>query len=92
MSLVTFWCGVAVVASMCLGSLIGWEIEVRQHLRECARARAVRCPVGDIAGVPHTFRAGSGVVVSWDILGDSRGRVEVCGRCAGGGGSCSSGK
>jgi hypothetical protein len=58
-----------------------------------ARVRAVgavggvfwrSCPAGEIAGSRHTFPAGSGVVVAWDVFGDSESRREVCTECAAG--------
>lgn len=81
----TFWAWVAVVGAFGLGHLIGGEIEARQRWREWERARQVACPVGDLSGVLHTFRAGSGVVVPWSVMGDRRDCVEVCRRCASGG-------
>lgn len=42
LSLVTFWCGVALASVFLLGHLAGWEWEVRQHLRECERLENAR--------------------------------------------------
>lgn len=42
----------------------------------------VACPVGDLAGLPHDYVVGTGAVVMWDVLGDSRDVVEVCRVCA----------
>lgn len=42
-----------------------------------------RCPIGELVGDPHTYRAGSGRVVPWDVAGDPRAGVEVCATCAG---------
>lgn len=52
-----------------------------------ARIRATRstvvvCPVSDIAGPVHTFTAGTGVVIPWDVMGDARETVTVCRECA----------
>ena len=41
------------------------------------------CPAGDLVGDPHTYVIGTGAVVVWDVLGDSRDVVEVCRSCAG---------
>lgn len=50
-----------------------------------ARVRAARsaivCPVSEIAGPVHSFVPGSGVVVPWSVMGDSRQTVEVCADC-----------
>lgn len=49
-----------------------------------ARSRVVLvpCPAGEIAGSRHTFPAGSGVVVAWDVLGEPGSQREVCAACA----------
>ena len=39
------------------------------------------CPVGDLTGNRHTYVAGRGVVVPWDVAGDPRPNVEVCAAC-----------
>ncbi len=40
------------------------------------------CPVGELAGDPHTYVAGDGVVIPWDVAGDPRPGVECCRECA----------
>lgn len=40
-----------------------------------------RCPVGDLVGQPHTYAVGTGHVVPWDVQGDPRSGVEICGDC-----------
>ena len=40
------------------------------------------CPVGELAGDPHTYVAGDGVVIPWDVAGDPRSGVECCQDCA----------
>jgi hypothetical protein len=40
------------------------------------------CPVGELAGDPHTYVAGDGVVIPWDVAGDPRSGVEACPECA----------
>jgi hypothetical protein len=45
-------------------------------------AQLVPCPAGELVGAPHSFRAGSGVVVPWSVMGDGRGVVTVCPSCA----------
>ena len=52
------------------------------ELRELSGVASVPCPAGEIAGSRHTFPAGSGVVVAWDVLGDPDSRREVCAECA----------
>lgn len=39
------------------------------------------CPVGDLAGNPHKYPVGTGVVVPWDVAGDPRSGVESCRNC-----------
>lgn len=39
------------------------------------------CPVGELSGNRHTYVAGRGVVVPWDVAGDPRPGVEVCRVC-----------
>ena len=43
--------------------------------------RHVACPVGELAGDPHTYVAGDGVVIPWDVAGDPRTGVECCREC-----------
>lgn len=43
---------------------------------------SVVCPVAEIAGEFHYLVRGSGVVVPWSVMGDSRDSVEVCAECA----------
>ena len=40
------------------------------------------CPVSEVIGEDHYFIAGTGKIVQWDIMGDSRAEVEVCLSCA----------
>jgi hypothetical protein len=45
-------------------------------------AQLVPCPAGEMGGASrHTFVKGSGVVVSWSVMGDIRDMVEVCPAC-----------
>jgi hypothetical protein len=39
------------------------------------------CPVGELAGDPHEYVAGDGVVIPWDVAGDPRPGVEACRGC-----------
>lgn len=39
------------------------------------------CPVGDLAGNPHKYPVGTGVVVPWHVAGDPRPGVESCRSC-----------
>ena len=41
-----------------------------------------RCPVSDLSGPVHYFDVGTGVLVPWSVMGDSRDRVTVCPLCA----------
>lgn len=40
------------------------------------------CPVSELAGEDHYFQTGSGQVIEWDVMGDSRTELEVCASCA----------
>ena len=40
------------------------------------------CPVSLIAGDPHLYLPGTGAVVPWHIMGDTRDSIEVCAYCA----------
>lgn len=40
------------------------------------------CPVGEVAIDRHYYVVGTGKVVEWHIMGDSRTEVEVCSMCA----------
>jgi len=45
--------------------------------------QSVICPIGRISAVEeHSFLAGSGVKVSWNVLGDKRKTVRICKDCA----------
>lgn len=61
------------------------RIQAGPSLACVARVRAVRsavaCPVSEVAGPVHLFVPGSGVVVSWSVMGDTRQTVEVCADC-----------
>lgn len=50
---------------------------------EHAPEAAVReyCPVGELTGNRHTYIAGRGIVVPWDVAGDPRPNVETCHAC-----------
>lgn len=50
------------------------------YKREQQRPREV-CPVGELAGDPHEYVAGDGVVIPWDVAGDPRTGVEACRGC-----------
>jgi hypothetical protein len=56
-----------------------WQTEI---VREIDPAGLVVCPVGALVGDPHAYEQGRGVLVPWDIAGDSRHVVEVCASCA----------
>lgn len=60
------------------GGVMGWQTYV---VREIDPAGLVRCPVGALTGDPHCYESGRGVLVSWDVVGDSRHVVEVCASC-----------
>lgn len=55
-------------------------IQARAAAGECVVTRA-HCPVGELAGDPHTYVAGDGVVIPWDVAGDPRTGVEACRGC-----------
>ncbi|NBR29460.1 MAG: hypothetical protein EBT83_13770 [Betaproteobacteria bacterium] len=40
------------------------------------------CPVGDIADDPHFFKDGTGVAITWDVMGDPDSVKIVCPNCA----------
>lgn len=50
------------------------------YKREQQRTREL-CPVGELAGDPHTYTAGDGIVIPWDVAGDPRTGVEACRGC-----------
>jgi hypothetical protein len=39
------------------------------------------CSVGDMTGKWHRYPSGTGQVVPWDVMGDTRTEVEVCSSC-----------
>lgn len=43
--------------------------------------QTVQCPVGEVACSPHSYERGTGVIVEWSVMGDSRTSVEVCTEC-----------
>lgn len=57
-----------------------------RHYQRGVRQRAVSdwdlCPVSEIAGVPHFFRVEDGVLINWNVMGDSRSHIFVCSECA----------
>ena len=56
---------------------------VRALIDEIATIRRpVLCPVSELTGEAHHFIPGTGRVVEWDVMGDSRHTVEVCQSCA----------
>jgi hypothetical protein len=55
-----------------------WQTEI---VREIDPAGLVSCPVGALVGDLHAYEQGRGVLVPWDIVGDSRHVVEVCQAC-----------
>ena len=41
-----------------------------------------QCPIGLLTDTPHTYVAGRGRVIAWDVADDPRSGVEVCAKCA----------
>ena len=60
-----------------MGEIVNGWVDVNR-----AGSVSVACPIGDLAGEPHEFAAGSGRLVFLDIMGLAGHVHEVCAGCA----------